>query len=293
MSIPASGLRPSCRPQEYPQTPVTPPCDTTTTSCSDPRTGGPLRATNLPQICENGPVMGHAERQEQYYRDTYASAEDPSRTCSQRRIEQLLRGGSDEVCLPVAQGIPDRPTMTVQQLAESQMGTIARRTAMHLGADIAVHIGIDLGTHALASMATGAGLLGVGAALPPLGMALGIVMTASSLMAMSHEVRHLDAQDRAALRALAIQWETYQHNVNVNARAQIEGRMHALGRGIEFVRNGLLDDPFVQRQIQSDPYIRLGVRMALEAQQRASAAATTCGTSRPGQSPHSTYAPRA
>ena len=274
MSIPASGLTQSCRPQEYPQEPVTPPCDTTTTSCSDPRTGGPVRATNLPQTCENGPVMGQAERQDRYYTDSYSAAEDPSRTCSQRRLDQLLRGRSDDACMPTPGAVPGRPTLTVRELAEAQRGNIARLAAGHAVTELATHAGIEVGSHALAAMATRAGMLSVGVALPPLGMALGIVLTASSAMSLIGEAQHIDAADRAALSALAAQWETYQRNLDASTRSVIEGRMHALARGIEFVRNGSIDDPFVQRQIDSNPYIRLGVRTALEAQRRASSAPT-------------------
>jgi cell division protein FtsL len=213
--------------------------------------------------------MGHVERQEQYYRDTYARAEDPSRTCNQARIDRLLQGGSDEVCLPPPRDVQGRPRMTVRELAEAQRGNIAGPTARHLAADVAMHVGIEVSSHALAAMATRAGMLTVGAALGPLGMALGIVLSASSVVSMAIEARHIDARDRAALDALAREWQNYQTSVDANARAIIEGRMHAMARGIEFVRQGRLDDPFVQRQIESDPYIRLGVRTALEAQSRA------------------------
>lgn len=66
--------------------------------------------------------------------------------------------------------------------------------------------------------------------------------------------------------------------------------MHALALGIEFVRNGSLDDPFVQRRIESNPYIRLSVRTALEAQRRSNTATTTCGASEPNRSTHATRA---
>jgi hypothetical protein len=237
-----------------------------------------VRAAGAPQTCENGAVMGHAERQERLVRDTYERAEDPSRTCNTRRLQQVLRSGADEACLPTPSIVNGRPSLTTTQLSEAQRRGATGPLAEGAAHELATHIGVEAFSHAGAALATRAGLMATASMLPPLAMALGIVLTAEGAMATLAEARHADTRDRAALSALAGQWQRYQCSLDANTRSILEGRMRAVARGIEFVRNGNLDDPFVQRQIESDPYIRLGVRTQLEAR---------------GQSPQATAAPPA
>jgi hypothetical protein len=269
MSIPASGLRPRSSAAEFPQQPATQPCDPETATCRDAQTGGPARATQLPQTCDNGAAMGTAERVERAAQDSYERAEDPSRTCSQCRIDRLLQGGAADRSMPLPSALPNRPTTTVAALAASQRGNVAASIAGHTAVDLGKHVGIEVTEHLLVAAATRAGLVAASAALPPLAVALGIVMTAQGVMGLVGHAVHVDARDRAALSALSQQWQTYQCSVDANGRAELANRLHSIARGIELARSANLDDPFVQRQIESDPYVRLGARTVLEAQGRA------------------------
>lgn len=272
MSIPASGLRPRSSAAEFPQEPAAQPCDPETATCRDAQTGGPARATQLPQTCDNGPVMGTAERVERAVQDSYSRAEDGSRTCSQRRIDRLLQGGSADRSMPLPSQVVGRPSATVATLAAQQRGNVAASVAGHAAVDLAKHAGVEVTSHLLTAATTRAGLVAASAALPPLALALGIVMTAAGAMTLLSHAQHVDARDRAALEALSQQWQTYQCSLDANGRAELANRMHSLARGIELARSGNLDDPFVQRQIEGDPYVRLGARTVLEAQGRANLA---------------------